>query len=229
MDISNTAIVRPAVARELGSRLGSLAGFGFAAALFAAVAMLETPRGATDGELTAWWSDHGNRTTAIVSMELFVVAGLCFLVFLAALRSRLAAAEGGTGQTTWLVGSAGVVFVAMVFVAATTRGVIGFSLASPTNHESLPGPDTLRFLPQIGYALAGTGMLAAAGLVMASTSCLVFTADAFGRWLGWTGFAGTAVVVAASVLLSAVFAIPAFLLWTVAASVALWRQKGVGA
>src|SRR4029079_15263782 len=123
----------------------------------------------------------------------------------------------------------GVVFVAMVFVAATTRGVIGFSLASPTNHESLPGPDTLRFLPQIGYALAGTGMLAAAGLVMASTSCLVFTADAFGRWLRWTGFAGTAVVVAASVLLSAVFAIPAFLLWTVAASVALWRQKGVGA
>jgi len=207
-----------------GSRLGALAGLAFALCFFVGVAMLEIPRGATDADLVAWWSDSGNRITAVVSMYLFVLAGLCFLVFLIKLRSRLLAAERGAGELTALVVASGGVFVAMLLVAAAARGVIGFAVASPTNDESLPGPDTLRYLPQIGYAVTGTGGMLAAALAMAATSWLIVRTAVFGRWLAWIGAVATAVVIVACAVLAGVFAIPALLVWTAAVSAALWRH-----
>ena len=226
MVASTAAQQHKGIARAtVGGRLGSLAGLGFAICFFVGVAMLETPRGASDGELVRWWSDSGNRITAVVSMYLFVLAGLCFLVFLIALRSRLLAAEGGTGELTALVVASGLVFVSLLCVAAAARGVIGFAVESPTNDESLPGPDTLRYLPQIGYAITGTGGLLAATLSMAATSWLIVRTAVFGRWLAWVGATTALIVVSASILLSAVFAIPALLVWTVAVSVAMWRGR----
>jgi hypothetical protein len=203
-------------------RLGALAGVGFALCFFVGVAMLDIPHDTSDRELVAWWSDRGHQATAIVSMYLFVLAGLCFLVFLAALRSRLLAAAGGRNDLTAIVGGAGVVFVSMLFVAAAARGAIAFAVRSPANDERLPGPDALRYLPQVGYAITGTGGVLAAALVMAATSLLIARTAVFGRWLAWLGAVATLVVVVASVLLSGVLAIPALLVWSLAASAAMW-------
>src|SRR5262245_1168198 len=212
---------RPGLA---GARIGAAAGTVFALCLFVGVALLEIPRGATDQELVSWWSDTGNQATAVVSMYLFVLAGLSFLVFLAKLRSRLLEAEGGAGELTSLAFASGVVFVAMLFVAAASRGVIGFAALSPANDETLPGPDTLRYLPQIGYAVTGTAGLLSAALTVTVTSILVIRTGVFGRWLAWLGAVVVAIVAVAAALLSAVFAIPALLVWALATSVALWRR-----
>jgi hypothetical protein len=211
-----------AAAGRTRSAVGALAGLAFAICFFVGVASLELPEHASDAELVAWWSDSGNRTTAIVSMYLFVVAGLCFLGFLAVLVARLREREGGTAELT-VVLTSGVVFVAMLFVAAVARGVIGFAVESPASDESLPGPDTLRYVPQVGYAATGTGGMLAAALLMATVSVLVARTRAFGSWLAWIGGAAALLTVAASVALSGVFAIPAVLVWALAASVALWR------
>jgi hypothetical protein len=208
------------------TRIGSLAGVGFAIFFFIGVAMLETPENASDQELVAWWSDSGNRTSAVVSMYLFVLAGLCFLVFLVALRSWLLAAEGGRGDLTALVFGSGLVFVSLLSVAAAARGVIGFAVESPTSDESLPGPDTLRYLPQVGYAITGTGGLLAAAVSMAATSVLIVRTAVFRRWLAWVGAVAVLVVVGAAIALSAVLAIPALLVWAVAVSAAMWRPAG---
>lgn len=205
------------------NRIGSLAGLGFAILFFVGVAMLEIPDGVTDQKLVAWWSDSGNRTAAVVSMYLFVLAGLCFLLFLVALRSRLLAAEGGSGDLTALVLGSGLVFVSLLSVAAAARGVIGFAVESPANNEPLPGPDTLRYLPQIGYAITGTGGLLAAAVSMAATSVLIVRTAAFRRWLAWVGAVAVLVVIGAAIALSGVLAIPALLIWTVAVSFAMWR------
>lgn len=156
-------------------------------------------------------------------MYLFVLAGLSFLVFLAKLRSRLLEAEAGAGELTSLAFAGGVVFVAMLFIAAAARGVIGFAALSPANDETLPGPDTLRYLPQVGYTITGTAGLLSVALTVAVTSVLVFRTSVFGRWLAWLGAVVVAFVAVAAALLSAVFAIPALLAWTLATSVALWR------
>src|SRR5262245_2415226 len=115
-----TTTIEAATARETGSagtRIGAAAGTAFALCLFVGVAMLGIPRGATDQELASWWSDGGNQATAVVSMYLFVLAGLSFLVFLAKLRSRLLEAEGGAGELTSLAFASGIAFVATLFVA----------------------------------------------------------------------------------------------------------------
>ena len=52
-------------------------------------------------------------------------------------RSRLLTAEGGTGELTSLVVVSGAVFVALLSVAAASRGLIGFAIKA--NNESLPG------------------------------------------------------------------------------------------
>jgi hypothetical protein len=111
----------------------------------------------------------------------------------------------------------------MLFVAAAARGVIAFAVESPANGEPLPGPDMLRYLPQIGYAITGTGGMAAAALTMAGVSWLTVRTAVFGQWLAWVGAVATTITVVASALLSAVFAIPALLVWALATSVALWR------
>jgi hypothetical protein len=186
-------------------------------------ATLNIPRGASDAKLVAWWADSGNQTTAIVSMYLFVVAGLCFLLFLTKLRLRLLAAEVGTGELTSLVVASGAVFVAMLLVAAASRGVIGFAVKSPGDNESLPGADTLRYLPQTGYAALGIGGLLAAAVAMATTSWLILRTAVFGRWLAWLGAATALVIVVAAAALVGMLAIPAMLIWVLAVSVAMWR------
>ena len=223
--MSATATVESERARTktIGGRIGAIAGGAFALLFFLGVAMLEIPESATDRELTAWWSDGGNQLTAVVSMYLFVLAGLCFLVFLVKLRSRLLTAEGETGELSALVTASGAVFVSMLFVAAASRGVIGFAVKSPANNETLPGADTLRYFPQIGYAITGTGGLLAAAVTMATTSWLIVRTAVFGRWLAWVGAVAALVVIGASAALSGVLAIPALLIWALAASAAMWR------
>jgi len=186
-------------------------------------ATLNIPRGASDAKLVAWWADSGNQTTAIVSMYLFIVAGLCFLLFLTKLRSRLLAAEAGSGELTSLVVASGAVFVAMLLVAAASRGVIGFAVKSPGDNESLPGADTLRYLPQTGYAALGIGGLLAAAVAMATTSWLIVRTAVFGRWLAWLGAATALVIVVAAAALVGMVAIPAMLIWVLAVSIAMWR------
>jgi hypothetical protein len=186
-------------------------------------ATLNIPRGASDAKLVAWWADSGNQTTAIVSMYLFIVAGLCFLLFLTKLRSRLLAAEAGSGELTSLVVASGAVFVAMLLVAAASRGVIGFAVKSPGDNESLPGADTLRYLPQTGYAALGIGGLLAAAVAMATTSWLIVRTAVFGRWLAWLGAASALVIVVAAAALVGMVAIPAMLIWVLAVSIAMWR------
>jgi len=209
--------------RAESGRLGALAGGAFALLFFVGVAMLDIPKGVSDAKLVDWWSDSGNQTTTVVSMYSFVLAGLCFLVFLSQLRSRLLAAEGASGALTTLVVASGIVFVAMLFVAAAARGMIGYAIKSPASDEVLPGADTLRYIPQIGQAALGAGGLLAAGVAMATTSWLILRTAVFGRWLAWVGAAAALVVIGANAILSGPIAIPAMLVWALCTSVAMWR------
>jgi hypothetical protein len=226
MKVSATATVGTGTtiaARTTAGRVGAVAGVAFAFLFLMGTAMLNIPLGASDQKLVAWWSDSGNQLTSVISMYSFVLAGLCFLVFLVHLRSRLLAAEGGSGALATLVVASGVVFVAMLFAAAASRGAIGYAIKGPANNESLPGPDTLRYMPQTGYAALGAGGLLAAAVAMATMSWLIVRTAVFGRWLAWVGAAGALVIVVANVALSGMAVIPAVLIWTLATSVALWR------
>lgn len=209
--------------RVRGGRAGAIAGLAFSLLFLLGTAMLNIPLGASDEKLVAFWSDSGNQVTSIISMYSFVLAGLCFLVFLVQLRSRLLAAEGGDGRLSALVVASGGVFVAMLIVAAASRGMIGFALKAPGSKESLPGADTLRYIPQIGYAALGAGGMLAAAVAMATTSWLIVRTGAFPRWLAWVGGVAAILIIAANAALAGMLAIPVMLVWALSTSVAMWR------
>lgn len=209
--------------RVRGGRAGAIAGLAFSLLFLLGTAMLNIPLGASDEKLVAFWSDSGNQVTSIISMYSFVLAGLCFLVFLVQLRSRLLAAEGGDGRLSALVVASGGVFVAMLIVAAASRGMIGFALKAPGSKESLPGADTLRYIPQIGYAALGAGGMLAAAVAMATTSWLIVRTGAFSRWLAWVGGVAAILIIAANAALAGMLAIPVMLIWALSTSVAMWR------
>jgi hypothetical protein len=210
--------------RHSGSKLAAVAGIASALSFLVGTAVLNVPTKATDGELVSWWSSSSHQREALISMIAFTLAGLLFVVFLAHLRSRLVTSEGGDGTLTTIVFSAGLLFVAMLFLAATVRGVISFAVKSPLAEQPLPSADLLRYLPQISYAVLGLCGLLSAALAMVVTSVLAFKTGVFGRWHAWLGLLCAAGLVAANVLLIGVGAIPAMLVWTVATSVALARS-----
>ena len=208
---------------DWGARLAALAGIASAATFFVGVAILDVPNKATNDELVRWWSSDSHQVEALVSMISFTLAGLLFVIFLAHLRARLLTAEGGAGTLTTVVFSAGLLFVATLFVAAAARGVVSYAVTSPAAGEPLPGVDLLRYLPQFSYVVLGFCGLLSAALAIAVTSALAFRTRVFGRLLAWLGVVCAAGLVLANIMLIGVGAIPAMLVWTVATSVAFWR------
>jgi len=71
--------------------------------------------------------------------------------------------------------------------------------------------------------VTGTGGLLAATVTIATSSWLIAKTNVFGQWLAWLGAVAALVVVVACAVLSGVLAIPAVLVWALAASAALWR------
>jgi hypothetical protein len=224
--MSDVALEYTRAARaEVGARVGALAGIASAAMFFIGTAILNVPHDVSDTELVRWWSSNSHQVDALISMVSFTLAGLLFLVFLAYLRARLLAAEGGAGTLTTIVFSAGMLFVATLFIAAAARGVVTYALKSPVGGETLPGVDLLRYLPEFSYVVLGLCGLLSAALAIAVTSLLAFKTRAFGRVVAWLGVLCSLALVVANIALVGVGAIPAVLLWTTATSIALWRQE----
>lgn len=210
--------------RELiTGKVGAIAGIIFVAMLFFSTAMLSAPDKAPDAEIIEWWSDDANLTTVLVSTYLQIGAAACFLVFLTAVRSISLRAEGGTGALSTLAFTCGVVFAALLLASDGPRGVTAFAVK--VNGEELPSADLLRYLPQLGYVIAGTVGGTLVGVSILTSSVLVLRTGAFGRWLGVLGVV-CAVGTVALALAVGPFFIPVLLVWVVASSFALWRVAG---
>jgi len=193
-----------------GRRAAALAGVASAVLFFLGTAAVDQPRG-TDAELVDWWSDSGNQITAAASMYLFIAAALSFLGFLTHLIARLNTTDGG-GQLSRLAFASGVFFSTMLAVAAAFRGVVGKAVAF--NDQPMPDVHTLRYL------LATLG----AAVTIIVVSYAILRTGAFRRWLAWLGILAAVVLLASQATFVGELAIPAVLIWTVAASVAIWRS-----
>ena len=201
-------------------KVAALIGAAFVALMFVSLGWYSAPRSVSDAELVTWWSDSAHQRDVVISIYADVLGGIAFLVFLTALRSRLAAAEGGNAPWSSLVFAMGVVFVGLLFAAGAPRGVI--ALAAKMSDEPLPGPDMLRYLPQIAYTAVGLfgGCIVAASIAL--TSMLILKYGGLGRWLGWVGLVAAVGIAVLAATIGAIF-FPVLFVWVLAASVALWR------
>lgn len=175
--------------------------------------------GDTDQELVAYFAKHSHQSRYIVAFFVFFAALALLLAFLSSLRGALIRAEGEPGRLTALAFSAGVASTILLRVANTL-----FALpAVAVNNESkfVLDPNTFRLVDDLGYLVFISGVMTAFLLVL-PTSVLALRTALFPRWFGWLG------IVAAIVLLAAVFFLPVFVLfgWVLVASLLLlWRGR----
>ncbi len=205
-------------------RVAAVAGITSAVLLLLGVFILNPPLNADDSELVTWWSDRGNQATAAVSMYLFTASALCFLGFLAHVYARLRAADR-SGPLASLVLANGIVYSTALTVAAAARGTVG--KATALNDQPLPGADTLRYLMQLAsVALGVIAMLAITATIIAASYAILRT-GVFGRWLAWLGIVVAVVLLAVQATFVGELAIPAVVIWSIAASVAIWRTPAL--
>ena len=203
-------------------RIAAVAAVLSVALFFFGTASLNPPMSATDQEVIDWWNDSGNQTMAIVSMYAFMFAGLFFLIFVTYLRVRLSGSGQDASILSTLMFAAGVMFATMLAASGASRGLI--AAAVKLQDEQVPGLDTLRFIPQFSYVFISAALLAA-GLMIAATTALIFRTSALPRWLGWLGVVAALLLFIGTPILQGLL-IPVLLIWTLAASVAVWRDAG---
>lgn len=159
-----------------------------------------------------------DRSRIVIGVYLLGVAGVFFLWFLGGLHARLR--EEATGRAlAAVVLAGGLVYVAMLYAAAATWGVLAFATA----FEEIPEPvnaDVARALTQLGFVMLLIFGLLGAGTMIVAASAAILHDRLPSRWLGWAGLP-----VAALLLLGPFYA-PQLLvpLWVAATAVALlWR------
>lgn len=207
-----------------GSAVATLAGglvfaVAYLASLFGA---LDLPEGTdSDQAVSAAFTDDG--TGIIVGVYVLAVAGLAFLVFLGGLRAGLRGRDG----SRWLADvsfAGGLVFVAMLFAAAASWGVLALGTALDELPEPVD-PALGRTLTNLGFVLLLVFGLLGAALMIAAASVLILRDGMLPRWVGWAG------VVVAPLLVLGPFYVPQVLvpLWVAAAAVAAWRGRDADA
>ena len=203
---------------------GPVSGVLFAILLVAGVLLMNSSTPADDDpddEFIQFYDDSGNRIEQIVAAYLLAGAGLAFLWFLNHLRRRLTMAAG----VDWLGGlmaGSGVIFVALLFAAATAWVIISGSLEFGSTEIEQIDPSLMRILPQMGFGLLLIFGALSAALCITAASWAIIRTGALPSWLAWLGFLAAVALIFAVIFLPLI-ALP---IWAVAASVALWMDRG---
>jgi hypothetical protein len=203
------------------SKWAPIGGIAFIVLFIVGMALFSTPDVDNSAErIRAFYDDKGNRTQLIICGYLLVLAAVFFIWFLASLRTTLLEAEGGNGRLTSIVFASGIVFAALLMVAAVS---FMFVAGEITFGDAPVDPEIARVLPDAGFGfLLIAGAFAAIAMIDAA-SVLIMRTGAFPQWIAWLGF-----VVAVALLASALF-LPflALLLWVGVMSLALLQSNGV--
>jgi hypothetical protein len=199
------------------SRIAPFAGIAFVVLYVIAWFVSQSPDSDDSAAtIAAYYGDKDHRVWMIVSAYAFIVAGLLFLCFLAGLRGRLRAAEGGDGTLSDFSFAAGILFVALLIAGALALAAVPAAISFGGADRPADG-DVVNFIQSAGYGLILVGgMLSAAAMIVAA-SIVVLRTQVLPAWTAWLGF------VAALLLLPAVLWFPqiALLVWVTAISIAL--------
>jgi hypothetical protein len=205
------------------SRVAPFAGIAFVVLFVVAWFISQSPDSDdSSATIAAFYADEDKRVLMIVSAYLFIVAGLLFLWFLAGLRGRLRAAEGGDGTLSAFAFAAGIIFVGLLIagalmLASVPAGISFGGADNPTNGE------TVNFIQSAGFGMILVGGMLSAAAMIVATSLLTLRTQVLPSWSAWLGF------LAALALLFAVIWIPqiALVVWVIAISIVLLRPPAV--
>jgi hypothetical protein len=161
-------------------RAAAVAGIIFSALMITALVLL---RVSVPGRLSttgAWLTQPGKRAAVAVALNLVPFAGIAFLWFIGVVRDRVGEREDRFFATVFL--GSGLLFVAMLFVAAAVSGglIAGASFG-------LPDSNTLALARNITGSLLNVYSMRMAAVFTLSTVTIARRTQIVSRWLTIAG------------------------------------------
>jgi hypothetical protein len=198
-----------------------LTGILFVILFVGAIFLVSLPGGDdSEQEVLDWYTDSGNRTSAVIGAYLLVIASLFLVVFVNHLRYVIQDAEGGTplfatGAFAGGVGAALCLIVAAMAFAAVPA-TVEFGDEPPPTSVDVP-----RALNSLGFGLQLVGMMFMAIIMILATAVASFRYRLFPTWFNWLS------VICAIALVFAVIWLPGIALpiWLVVASILLFQRQ----
>jgi hypothetical protein len=138
----------------------------------------------------AWLRDPSKRASVAIALNLVPFAGIAFLWFVGVIRDRIGDREDKFFATVFL--GSGLLFVAMLFVAAAVGGAM---IATAGLHP--PGatsPSELASGREITSILLRVYALRMAGVFTLSTATILYRSRVAPRWIAVLGFAAAVVL-----------------------------------
>ncbi len=202
------------------SRVAALAAALVGVSLFWTVAAVDVPHGASDAELIAWWQDSGHRWSGVWSG----LAAIGVAVSLAVVRHHLGTLAAARDSAWMAFGrSMATAVMAVWLVTGAVRASLGRLV--DVMDEPLPGPDVLRTVTAVNYALLGLSGMAVLGLMILGVSVALLR-----TWVGRLGVGCAVVVMGATLAQYGAYVTLVAIAWTLCLAVWLWRsQSGTSA
>jgi hypothetical protein len=203
-------------------RVAAIAAALVGVCLFWTVAAIDVPHGASDAELLAWWQVSGNRWSGVWSG----MAAIGVAVTMAVLRHHLGTLVAARDSAWMAFGrSMASAVAALWLVTGAIRASVG-RLVEVMN-EPLPGPDVLRAITAVNYALLGLSGMAVLGLMILGVSVAVLRTGVLARWVGWLGITCATPVLAATLAQYGAYTTLLAIVWFLGLAVAIWRSQSV--
>jgi hypothetical protein len=166
-------------------RSAAVAGIAFAVLFTAALVLIRLAVPAEPGEAGRWLSDGSRRDAVRVALGLVPFAGIAFLWFIGVVRDRIGEAEDRFFSTVFL--GSGLLFIAMLFVAAAVAGSL--VVEAGEDHQSLSASGTWGTGRSVALQLMTVYAMRMAGVFMIATSTILLRTGVAPRWLASAGFA----------------------------------------
>ena len=193
-------------------RWGAGGGLVFVVLFFTAF-VLTGESGDTGSEVLEHYT--GQEGKQIVALFLLAASAIAYLVFVAALRAVLAAAEREPRPLSTLGLAGGIVTTALLLVTAAVLAALTDAVGTAED------PETYYVLNSTTYPLVTFG-IASSSLLALATGILTLRSGVLPRWVGWVS------LVAAPLILIAILFVPifGFLAWVAVVSVMLLTRSG---
>jgi hypothetical protein len=179
VEVASQAALRPGSPLRT-PRAAAVAGIIFSVLLISALVLLDISVPTHPGDRGTWLTDSGRRTAVAVALNLVPFAGIAFLWFIGVLRDRIGEREDRFFATVFL--GSGLLFVAMMFVAAAVGGglIAGISSAPPGAGTLALGRNVTSILLNV-YAMRMAAVFTLTAVTIARRTAIV------SRWLTVAG------------------------------------------
>jgi hypothetical protein len=170
-------------------RAAAVAGIVFSVFLITSLVLLKVSVPADPAAEGFWLTDPGRRATVAFALNLIPFAGIAFLWFIGVIRDRIGAHEDRFFATVFL--GSGLLFVAMMFVAAAVAGAIIVAASQPSG---MPAAGTLALGRNVSSTLLNINAMRMAAVFTLTTVTIARRTKIVSSWLLFAGLASALVL-----------------------------------